>query len=661
MQSKNLARWTCALIVAAAAPAMAQQLSVTEFAKNADLTEVALSPTGEYLALGMPSADNSETLLQIMRTDGTGSPKMFRFAKGSHVGDLTWTADDQVSMARKRKLPLSEVMRETGEVMSTDLTGERQRTLFAYVPDQGQMRARNKDEGWAFLQRVLDKEPGKALVSFTCWNCGSDPDAVVYKVDTRTGERQEVERIKGTGEGVSLTFDNDGVARMASSVNADGTPKNLYRPTQSSPWAPLPAAIAGFDYDGGVFDEDNNTLYGLVSDKGEANQLYKIDLKAGTRTKLFGDDDVDVARILVAGRKHVPFGVEFNTFKPKIQYFDPSSRWAQLHMALMKRFPGQMITFLDFTRDDGKMLFSAWSDKVAGNYYVLDLANGNKIVQVGSRMPWLEGKAFSSMKPIEFTNRDGKKIYGFYTAPLNAGPGPHPLVVMPHGGPYDVRDEWGYDADVQFLASRGYGVLQVNFRGSSGRGNNFAVDAWKQWGGQIQNDITDGVKYAIDAKLADADRICLYGASFGGYSAMMQPILNPGMYKCAVGYVGVYDLPMWSKSKDDQMSENGEVWLGRTLGTDMDALAKISPANRAGEIKVPVMLVHGKSDSNVGMGQFREMESALAKTGHPPETFLAAGEGHGFEKPENRAELYRRLEEFLGKYIGPNAKTAGTQ
>jgi dipeptidyl aminopeptidase/acylaminoacyl peptidase len=231
---------------------------------------------------------------------------------------------------------------------------------------------------------------------------------------------------------------------------------------------------------------------------------------------------------------------------------------------------------------------------------------------------------------------------------------------MPHGGPFGPTDSWSFDSDVQFLASRGYGVLQVNYRGSGGRGDKFIEQAYKEWGGMIQNDIADGVKYAIDAKLADPQRICMYGASFGGYSALMQPILNPGMYKCAIGYVGVYDLALLNKSKESE-NEDVERFFARSLGQDAAALAKASPALRAKEIKVPVMLVAGKSDDNVRMNQFRTMDSALRDIGQSPETFVASGESHGFVKPENVAELYRRMEQFLDKYIGPGSTTAGTQ
>jgi len=251
-------------------------------------------------------------------------------------------------------------------------------------------------------------------------------------------------------------------------------------------------------------------------------------------------------------------------------------------------------------------------------------------------------------------------LYGYYTAPVGGGTGPRPMVVMPHGGPFGPYDSWGFDGEVQFLASRGYGVLQVNYRGSGGRGDKFEEQAYKQWGGMIQDDITDGVKYAIDAKLADPAKICMYGGSFGGYSALMQPILNPGMYKCAIGYVGVYDLALLNKSKESE-NEDVERFFGRSLGDDAAALAKASPALRAKEIKVPVMLVHGKADDNVRLNQFKTMDAALRDIGQPAETFLAAGEGHGFSNPDNIAELYRRMEKFLDKYIGPGAQPTPSQ
>lgn len=656
MQIPVLARAACVLMLASV-PAMAQQIPVTDFAKYAQLDEVALSPTGEYLALAVPTVDGKETNLQIIRLADGSNIKTFRFGQESHVRGVTWTDSEQVTVARARRFPMEEFARSMGQLMSTDLTGDNQRTLFAFLLDDGIRRGRKKDLGWAYLEKVLDNEPGMALVKFYCFpsDCGEDGDTVVYKVDTRTGDRTEVERIKDGDVGSELVYDRNGIARVAHSEHEDGTPKMSYRPTPTSPWTPLPKSLAGYELKGGVFLEDNNTLYARVSDQGEPTQLYRLDLAAGTRTKLAGNDQVGIGGILTGGFKGVPFGVTYSTHKPSVQYFDPKSPWTQLHAAIMKRFPGQMVYFLEFARDDSKMLFWTSSDRVPGNYYVMDLANGNKITQVGSRMPWFDGKPLAQMRPIEFKSRDGKALYGYYTAPLGKATGAQPMVVMPHGGPFYAADNWGFSREVQFLASRGYGVLQVNYRGSGGRGETFVTQAFRQWGGMIQDDIADGVKYAIDAKLADPEKICIYGASFGGYSALMQPILNPGLYKCAIGYVGVYDLPLELRNEESS-AESTERWYARTLGTDMTALAKDSPARRASEINVPVMLVHGKSDSNVRLNQFKAMDAALRDIGHPPETFLADGEGHGFVNPDNIAELYRRIETFLDKHIGPGSK-----
>jgi len=650
------------LLAVAAAPAIAQQIPVTDFAKYPELDEVALSPTGEYLATAVPSPDGKETTLQVLKLADGSIVKTLRFGVNSHVTNILWTDDTQIAMERAKRYPGEKFKRSTGQVMSTNITGDSQRTLFAYVEDDGTQRSRNKDQGWAFISQAVDSQPGQVLVRFYCWPsvCFEKADSVVYKVDSRTGKRQEIERLKDGDVDSSFVYDHDGVPRVAYTENTDGPPKMQYRATPTSPWQPLPASLAGHAINGGVFAEDNNIMYAMASDKGEATQLYKLDLAAGTRTKMFGRDDMDVGSILTAGRKEVPFGITYTTHKPSVQYFDNTNPWAQLHAALMKKFPGQMVYFLEFTRDDTKALFTTGSDRVPGDYYVLDRANGNKITQVGSRMPWFDGKKLAGMKPIEFKTRDGVTLFGYYTAPTNGAAGPHPTIVMPHGGPFGVADQWAFDRDVQFLASRGYGVLQVNYRGSGGRGDAFQEQAYRQWGGMIQNDITDGVKYAIDAKLADPNRICMYGGSFGGYSALMQPIVNPGMYKCAIGYVGVYDLAMEIRNEESS-SESTERWYARTLGNDPAVMAKDSPALRAGEVKVPVLLVHGKADDNVRMNQFRAMEKALKGAGNAPEVMLGAGEGHGFSNPENIAEMYRRMETFLDKYIGPGAKTAATQ
>lgn len=311
-----------------------------------------------------------------------------------------------------------------------------------------------------------------------------------------------------------------------------------------------------------------------------------------------------------------------------------------------------MSSILDASRDGRKVLFMVWSDRHPGAYYVFD-RDASKVQLIGESKPWIKPGQMAATRPIEFPARDGKKLFAFYTA---KGDGPHPLVVLPHGGPFGINDTWGYDSEVQFLASRGYGVLQVEYRGSGGRGETFEQSGYGEWGGRIQDDIADGVRWAIDKKLADPSRICIYGASFGGYSALMSPIRYPGLYKCAIGYAGVYDLPLLRSTKGRFDSDKDEAFFDYTLGTDQAKLARNSPVNRVADLKVPVMLVHGEDDEVADFNQYKAMLGVLQQAGKSPETFVLNGEGHGFYSPEHRAELYEKMEAFLGKYIGPGAK-----
>jgi dipeptidyl aminopeptidase/acylaminoacyl peptidase len=252
--------------------------------------------------------------------------------------------------------------------------------------------------------------------------------------------------------------------------------------------------------------------------------------------------------------------------------------------------------------------------------------------------------------PVEFQSRDGQQRFAFLTVPKGKQ-GPHALVVMPHGGPFGVSDDWSFDNDSQFLASLGYAVLRVNYRGSGLRGRSFTESGYRQWGTRIQDDIADGARHVIAQGLADASKVCIYGASFGGYSAMMNPIRNPGMYKCAIGYVGVYDLKQLYGDKD--ASRQGRSFFSRTMGDAMTQAGQ-SPLAQVAKLDVPMLLIHGKSDMTAPFEQFRLAESALANAGKTYETLVKADEGHGFRKPANQEEAYNRMKAFLLKYNPPN-------
>lgn len=621
---------------------------VEDFARHSEINGVALSPSGDYVALAMPTPNGSETQLHIVDLGGKGKSSILRFGKMNHVTGVIWSADDRVTVSRGKMEPLRAAPYSMGELMSSDISGKDQEILFAYIRDDGNIRGRRKDQGYAWVAKVLDHEPGKVLIGYQCWNCGSEPDSVIFKVDTASGQREEVERVKKLAD---FVFDHQGVARVMWTADDNDEPETSYRPEPTSPWLPLPRNLVGYSLSDGVFDTDNNTLYAVVSDKGEPGKLYRINLRDRTRTQLAGRDDVEIAYTMRAGRNGIPFAVVYNASKPSVQYLDPKSEWAQLHAGLMQRFPGQMVNLLDFTRDGKKVLFSAYSDRHPVAYYLVDRV-ALQIALVAETRPWINPEQMSATTPVEFKTRDGKTLYGFHTA---AGTGVRPMVVLPHGGPHGPYDSWGYEPDVQFLASRGYSVLQVNFRGSGGRGKAFERLGYRQWGGQMMDDIADGVQWAIDSRLADPNRICTFGASYGGYASLMQQVRYPELYKCAIGYVGVYDLHTMYTAGDIKSSERGRRYLERVLGPDDKELDAQSPAKQIDRIKSPVFLVQGRDDQRVPMEQFRALEKAFKSAGIPVETQVVDGEGHGFYDPRNRAELYRRMEIFLQTHAPTSA------
>jgi dipeptidyl aminopeptidase/acylaminoacyl peptidase len=227
-----------------------------------------------------------------------------------------------------------------------------------------------------------------------------------------------------------------------------------------------------------------------------------------------------------------------------------------------------------------------------------------------------------------------------------------PLVVRPHGGPHGIRDTWSYQPDVQLLASRGYAVLQVNFRGSGGRGEAFTRLGYRQWSGAMQDDIADATRQLIGAGVVDGKRVCISGASFGAYSAMISSIRYPDLYRCAVGYAGVYRLERLFRSGDTGKSSSSRRYFDLVIGRQPGDLERESPASRAAELRQPVLLVHGAADWRTPPEHADALRKALAASGNPPEWLMVPREGHGFARKPNRVAYYDALLAFLDRNIG---------
>ncbi len=277
-----------------------------------------------------------------------------------------------------------------------------------------------------------------------------------------------------------------------------------------------------------------------------------------------------------------------------------------------------------------------------------------RLEELASSREWLKPADMAPMQPIKYQSRDGLTLHGYLTTPRGVEAKDLPLVVNPHGGPW-ARDAYGFNPEVQFLANRGYAVLQVNFRGSTGYGESLMMAGNREWGFKMQDDISDAVQWAIDQGIADAERVCIYGASYGGYAVMAGLAYTPELYRCGINYVGVTSIPLLFETAPGAWASNMET-MKRQIGDPKEDKAMLedrSPTNHASRIQAPVLMAYGKQDPRVVIKHLEVMEEAMKQAGKPYEVIVKDDEGHGFRKFENQVEFYTAVERFLAKHLGP--------
>jgi dienelactone hydrolase len=474
--------------------------------------------------------------------------------------------------------------------------------------------------------------------------------STLYDVDATRGNRHLIGQL-GVAN-LSFMVGADGQAHYAYGTNRDYNYVVDYR--QDNGWAKMQATHGAFSFAPRFFTPDQKGIYADYAPGGGPTALVEQDENGSNRKVLASDKFSSIGMVEWTPLAYRPFATVPATGKPVPTYIDPNMPMAKLHRALSQRFPGY-VHFINFSEDGGKLLFSVFSDRDPGTYYLID-THTYKVSKLFSSEPWIDPSKMSERRSLHFTTSDGLQMEAILTIPQGHQLHNLPMVLLPHGGPIGVQDSWYFDDDAQFLASRGYLVLQVNYRGSSGRGEDFEEAAYLKWGTRVQQDLIDGVKWTIAQKYADPDRICVYGASFGGYAAMMTTIRAPGMFKCAVGYAGVYDLGMMYQKGDIQERKTGRSYLKRVIGKNDADLAANSPDMLADKINVPVLLIHGEDDKRVPFAQAKAMRAALDAAHKPYEWMSKPGEGHGFYTEANNIDFYNKLQQFIGKYIGPGAK-----
>jgi dipeptidyl aminopeptidase/acylaminoacyl peptidase len=638
----------------------ARAVDVDAFVKEDAFNQIKISPTGEYLAATVPMEDRT-VLVILARKDHktTGAVGGANPGRNRHVADFWWASDDRIVFSGSEKIGAHDEPRLTGDLygVSVGKSGEILVGQSLQVMETGSnIKTRKMERVAAFLVDPLLDNPREVLISVAPFN--ADPFTTAERLDIHTGRRVRVARApvrNGT-----FVADKAGQVRAVVGAGIDNVSKLYLRNGSGDEWKLIndEATSRRIEIPLG-FSDDGDTLYLQSEQQAGPDRIIGYNLATGERKTLLEDDDRDPEAIIYSTATHEPVGARYLDGKPRTEFFDATSADARQYRSLEAAFPGESPIITSKTRDGRYTLVRVASDRNPGDYYLFDTVEKNAALLV-SRRGWFDPASMAEARPITLAARDGLRLTGYLTLPPGSAGTSLPMVVMPHGGPFGFYEDWEFDDDSQLLAAAGYAVLRVNFRGSGNHGRAFVQAGGREWGGKMQDDITDATHWAIQQGVADPARICIYGASYGGYAALMGVAKEPDLYRCAVGYIGVYDLPMMHVRGDIQRRGSGETYLREWLG-DRGSLASVSPNRIADRIKAPVFLAAGGEDERAPIEHSKLMERALKQAGVPVETLYYKSEGHGFYVPAHRKEFYERLLAFLGRHIGDGRNVATTE
>jgi len=643
----------CATALAAMSATAA--VNVDAYVKKDSFEDIKLSPTGEYYAATVPREDR--TILVIIRRADNKPSGVVAGERNSVIADFDWVSPDRVVVSLAEKFGNLARPQLTGELYGVDATtGSGEMLVGQRLQGAGlgtKIQPKKVERVAAFLTDDLPQDEKNIIIAVMPFS--DDPYTRAEKMDAYSGRRHPVAR--APVRNADFTTDNAGVVRFASGFGVDNIRKLFYRQGEGAEWDLISDEAVTHRHESAIgFSADNGTAYLLAEQATGPDTIVALDLTTRTRREVLRDDDSDPYRIIYRNGTRIPVGAFFMDGKPRTGFFDEKSSEAILYRSLQAAFGGDPVRITSQTSDGRLALVQVWSDRNPGDFYVFDV-QAKKAAHLLSRSNWFDPEKMAATDPFQLKARDGLTLHGYLTLPKDSNGKNLPMVVMPHGGPFGVQDTWGFDPDAQMLSEAGYAVLRVNYRGSAGYGAAFTHAGAREWGLKMQDDLTDATHWAVAQGIADGTRICIYGASYGGYASLMGVAKEPSLYKCAVGYVGVYDLPTMHTEGDIQRRGSGETYIREWIG-DREALSATSPNRMADRIKVPVLLAAGGEDERAPIKHSEMMENALRNASVPVETLYYKTEGHGFYLEEHRREYYTRLLAFLGRHLGGSVADA---
>ncbi|MET4573846.1 dipeptidyl aminopeptidase/acylaminoacyl peptidase [Stenotrophomonas rhizophila] len=632
----------CALLSATAGA-----VDLERYLRDDAFTNIKISPDGTYVAASVPLQD--ATAIAILRTSDMAMVGSFRPPRDNHAGSFDWVSNERLVIGLAQKWGRLDKPRPTGELYGINADGRSGELLVGY-----RVGGLNDSQVSAFLTDELADDERNVLIAV--WPFAENPYTRIERMDAVTGRRIIVAR--SPVQGAHFTTDNTGEVRFALGSGSDNVQKLYYRVQRGEDWVLLNDEAVSRRVEKPLgFSADGSVAYLWIEQAEGPDAIVSWNPQTNERHTLLRDEVVDPGRVIYQPGTHIPVGALYYGDVPKARFFDDTSSTARLYRSLQAALRSP-VYITSSTRDGRIVLAQTWSGSNPGDFYRYDTVE-KKARLLASRSSWIDPSQSAQVRPVALKARDGLPLHGFLTVPNGKEARRLPMVVVPHGGPIGVFDDGSYEHETQLLAAAGYAVLQINFRGSSNYGRAHTAAARHQWGLRMQDDVTDATRWAIEQGIADGKRICIYGASYGAYAALMGTVREPGLYQCAAGYVGIYDLPLMFERGDIQSDRSGMTYLRDWLGAP-EALAERSPVNLAAQVKVPVFLAAGGEDKRAPIQHTKKMEAALRRAGTPVESLYYKSEGHGFYTPQHQREYYTRLLAFLSRSLGGQTASAST-
>lgn len=596
-------------------------IPVNDFFKSQDKATYRISPDGKSLSY-LKLQDKKQNL--FVEDLETGKSIQLTKLKEKNINFYSWVSNNELIYYKEK-----EGARRQADLYIINKEGKNERQLG--VNEKTRLR---------ILEDQLIDDKYLLVLSNKRDSTVSD----VYRLNVRDGKMDMV--AQNPGNITSWMTDSKGKLRMA--VSNDGLNQTLlireneYQTFKSVITINFKTTITPI-----AFSENEPNIIYVVSDVNrDKSALVELDCLTGKeRSILFANDTLNVVDAQYSKNRGKMDYVVCESWKKEKHYLNPIAK--NFYHKLDKLLPNTETRIVDHDKRENVFIVRTFTDRNPGSYYLYNAQNATlkKLSDINSS---INEKEMCEMKPVKYTSRDGLEINGYLTLPLNSSGKNLPVVVVPHNGP-GQRNTWGFNAEVQFLANRGYAVFQVNYRGSSGYGKSFYGAGFKQWGGKVQNDIDDGVQWLIKEKIANPQKIGIYGSGFGGFIALNSAIKSPNLYKCVASNSGVLNLFNFLISIPPFLRSNLQMFydIVGNPETDVDYMRQASPVFHADKINIPIFITQNEKDPRINPSDAIRLVKELKKRNIPVTYFEKEEMPFSVGREESRQKVYAALEQFL--------------